>query len=117
MKTEKQLSAEFHTAVQAVIPTYWLSRPSKITGIFAIWQILDSIGVYTFATDRSAEERTFQLDIYADPDSLEDLEEKMDLIKTALEGINYRLQGSQADFLDSELDKVVRVSRWERFNA
>lgn len=117
MKTEKQLSAEFHTTVQAIIPTYWLSKPKNITGMFATWQILDSIGVYTFDTDRSAEERTFQLDIYADPDSLETLEEKMDLIKTALEAINYRLQGSQADFLDAELDKVVRVSRWERFNA
>ena len=117
MKTEKQLSAEFHTAVNAVIPTYWLSRPTKITGLFATWQILDSSGLYSFGINREVEDRTFQLDIYADVDDLENLEAKMDGVKTALEGINYRLQGSQADFLDSDLNKAVRVTRWERFNA
>ena len=117
MKTEKQLSAEFYNVVNPIIPSYWLSRPTQITGLFATWQILDATGVYSFGVSRSAEERTFQLDIYADPDDLENLEDKTELIKTALEAIDYMLSGNQADFLDTDMNKVVRVQRWERYNA
>ena len=117
MKTETQLRAEFYNAVSAVLTLYWLSKPSSGTFPYATYQILDSTGVYSFGTNRSAEERTFQLDVYADPSAIVDLDTKMESIKTALEAIDYRMVGSQAEFLDSEIDKVVRVTRWERYNA
>lgn len=118
MNTETQLRAEFYNAVNAVVTTYWLSKPSASSSFpIATYQILDSTGIYSFGVNRSAEERTFQLDIYSNPSEIVDLDTKMESIKTALEAINYRMVGSQAEFLDSEINKVVRVTRWERYNV
>ena len=83
----------------------------------ATYQILDSTGVYSFGVSRSAEERTFQLDIYANIGDMATLDSKMEQIKTGLEAIDYRMVGSQAEFLDSDINKVVRVTRWERYNV
>lgn len=118
MKTETQLRAEFYNAISSIVPVYWLSKPS-LTSVFphAVYQVLDSSGMYAFGISRSAEERAFQLDVYADTDDVVNLDNKIDSIKTALENINYRQVGSQAEFLDSEINKVVRVTRWERLNV
>lgn len=117
MKTETQLRAEFYNTISSILPVYWLSKPTKSVFPLATYQILDSTGVYNFGINRTAEERTFQLDVYADPQKIIGLDNKMDEIKTALEDIDYRMVGSQAEFLDSELNKVVRVTRWERYNV
>lgn len=118
MKTETQLRAEFYNAISAIIPLFWLSKPSATSSFpMATYQVLDDAGVYSFGTNVSAQDRTFQLDVYANPSEIVDLDNKIDSIKTALHAINYRQVGSQAEFLDSELNKVVRVTRWERYNA
>ena len=118
MKTETQLRAEFYNVINSIVPLYWLSKPS-LTSVFpsATYKLLDSSGEYSFGITRSAEERAFQLDVYASTGDIVNLDNKIDSIKTALEGINYRMIGSQAEFLDSELNKVVRITRWERYNV
>ena len=118
MKTEGQLRAEFYNAISGIITTYWLSKPSGASSFpIATYQILDSTGVYSFGIDRSAEERTFQLDVYSDPSAMATLDTKMDSIKTALEAIDYRMVGAQAEFIETDINKVVRVTRWERYNV
>lgn len=118
MKTETQLRAEFYNVLSSIVPIYWLSKPTK-TSVFpcAVYKILDASNEYSFGIVRSAEERAFQVDVYVDPNDIVNLDNKIDSIKSALEGIDYRQVGSQAEFLDSDLNKVIRVTRWERYNV
>ena len=117
MKTETQLRAEFYNAISAIVTTSWLSKPTK-SSVFplATYQLLDASGVYTFGIERVAEDRTFQVDLYVDVDDVVNGDNKLDLIKTALEALCYRQVGSQAEFLDSNLNKAIKVTRWERYN-
>jgi hypothetical protein len=118
MKTETQLRAEFYGAISSIVPVYWLSKPIKGSAYpLATYMILDSTGLYSFGISRSAEERTFQLDVYAEPGGMATLDAKMELIKTALETIDYRMVGSQAEFIETDINKIVRVTRWEKYNV
>jgi hypothetical protein len=118
MKTETQLRAEFYTAIASIVTVSWLSKPtSSSTFPLATYQILDASGEYSFGVTRSAEDRTFQVDLYVEPSDVVNGDNKLDAIKTALEAINYRQAGSQAEFLETDLNKVIKVTRWERYNV
>ena len=118
MKTETQLRAEFYNAISSIVTVSWLSTPSKSSTFpLAVYQLLDASGVYSFGINRSAEDRAFQVDLYVDTGDIVNGDNKLDAIKTALEAINYRQIGSQAEFLDKELDKAIKITRWERYNV
>lgn len=118
MKTETQLRAEIYSALSGIITLSWLSRPTKDqTFPLAIYKCLDTSNEYSFGINREAEERIFQIDLYISPSEVVLADTLTDSIKTAMEGLKYRMTGSQAEFLDSELNKVIKVSRWERFNV
>ena len=117
MMTETQLRAEVYNALSTVTNTYWLSKPIKSDSPFIIYQILDSISEYSFGVSRSAEERTVQVDLYVDPESIVDGDNKLDAIKTAMESIDYRQVGSGAEFLETSINKIIKVTRWERYNV
>ena len=118
MKTETQLRAEFYNAISAIVAVSWLSKPT-MTSTFpmASYQLLDASSEYSMGINRSAEDRTFQVDLYVGIGDIVNGDNKLDLIKTALEAINYRQVGSQAEFLDSDLNKINKITRWERYNV
>jgi hypothetical protein len=118
MKTETQLRSEIYGAISTVCTTGWLSKPTVTSSFpYATYQLLDSDSMYSFGVSRSAETRTFQIDLYVNPSAIVDADNKLELIKTAMENIDYRQIGSNAEFLDSELNKIIKVTRWERINA
>jgi len=118
MKTETQLTAEIYTAVSSIVDLFWLSRPTiSQTFPLAVYKNLDISSEYSFGINREAEERIYQIDLYVSPEQIVLADNLIDSIKTAMEGLNYRLTGSQADFIDSDLNKVIKVTRWERFNV
>ena len=118
MKTETQLTAEIYNALNSIVSLFWLSRPTlNQTFPLAVYKNLDISSEYAFGISRSAEERIYQIDLYVSPEQVVIADNLIDSIKTAMEGLNYRLTGSQADFIDSELNKIIKVTRWERFNV
>lgn len=118
MKTETQLRAEVYNVLSPVCTTGWLSKPTLNSSFpYIVYKLLDSSSDYSFGITRSAEERAFQIDLYVNPSAISDSDNKLDSIKTAMEGIKYRQVGSGAEFLDSELNKIIKVTRWERFNV
>ena len=118
MMTEAQLTAEIYNAIESIVPTFWISRPTQgQTFPLAVYKMIDVDNSYSFGINREAEERMFQIDLYIDPSEQVSGENLYDSIKTAMESLDYRLTGSQADFLDSDTNKVIKTSRWERFNV
>lgn len=118
MKTELQLTTEIYNALSSIVPLFWISRPTiDQTFPLAVYKKLDASNEYSFGINREAEERVFQIDLYTSPSDVVTTDNLIDSIKTAMEGLNYRLTGSQADFLDTELNKAISVTRWERYNV
>ena len=118
MKTETQLRAEVYNAISSIAPTFWLSRPTlEQTFPLMVYTKLDISSDYSFGIDREAENHIFQIDYYDYPNAIVTLDNNLDAIKTAMESIDYRLIGSQQEFIHDTLNKVVKVTRWERYNV
>lgn len=116
--TETQLRAEVYNALNAIVDTYWLSRPTNDQAFpLIVYQKLDISTNYSFGITRQAENHVFQIDYYELPSEVVRADNNFDLIKTAMESLDYRLIGSQAEFVDDTLNKIVKVSRWERYNV
>lgn len=118
MKTETQLTAEIYNALDEIVDLFWLSRPTIDQGFpLAVYKSIDVDSEYSFDVSREAELRVYQIDLYISPSEMVQADNLIDSIKTAMETLKYRQTGSQADFLDSDLNKVIKVTRWERYNA
>jgi len=118
MKTETQLRAEVYNAITSIATVSWLSKPTTSDAFpLMTYQLLSSSSEYSFGVVRSAEDRAFQIDLYVAPDDIVNGDNKLDAIKTAMENIDYRQSGSTAEFLDTDLNKVIKVTRWERYNV
>lgn len=118
MKTETQLRAELYNALSSICTVGWLSKPSLTSSFpYVVHKLLDSNSEYSFGVVRSAEDRAFQIDLYVDPGKIVDGDNKLDAVKTAMENIDYRQVGSNAEFVDNELNKIIKVTRWERYNV
>ena len=118
MKTETQLRSEVYTALVSAVPTFWLSRPTTTqTFPLAVYRRIAGEGEYSFGVVRSAEDVIFAVDLYVDPKNIVEMDNTLDTLKTAMETINYRQVGSDAEFLETDINKVVRVTRWERYNV
>jgi hypothetical protein len=117
MKTETQLRAEIHNVLSPVVTLFWLSKPIKTNFAYAVYQKIDNSGSYSFGIERSAELVVFQVDLYTEPSDIVVTDNLYDSIKTAMESIGYRLTGGTPEFLEEKINKVIKVSRWERFNV
>ena len=118
MRTETQLTAEIYNALAGIVDLFWLSRPTIDQSFpLAVYKAIDTDTEYSFDVNREAEYRVFQIDLYTDPSEIVLADNLTDSIKTAMESLKYRQTGSQADFLESSLNKVIKVTRWERYNV
>ena len=125
MKTLAELKAEVYNAIandstmQNYINgrLYWIGKISgKSTFPLITYMVMDESGIYSFESV-SAEETTFQLNVYTDTTDIESMDNIIDRIKTLMHSIGYRLINAPIEFLDSDINKIVRPLRWEKFNV
>ena len=129
MKTLAQLKAEIYNAITADVTMktyvstrlYWISKVSgKSTFPLLTYQALDEIGEYTLGgsgINYEGSDVTFQIDAYTDSDDGDTMDNIIDRLKTVMHGLDYRLINSPIEFLDSETHKIIRPTRWERYNV
>ena len=118
MKTENQLTEEIYNVLNAITNTFWISRPTSGQSMpFIVYKALNTEGMYSFGINREAEDRTYQIELYISPSEVVSACTLTDSIKTAMESLDYRLIPSQGDFLETEINKVVKITRWEKMNA
>lgn len=124
MKTQNQLRAEIYNALYAnsTLPNdiYWIARPTVINSPIIVYNVLDTTGAYVYGSGaivRSSEDFTVQVDIYVSPEEVNLMDSYMEAVKTVMETINYRNLGSPVEFFETDINKVVRPTRWERLNV
>lgn len=121
MNTQTQLRATVYNALKnsstVTDNIYWLSRPTvKNDFPCIVYYVLDSFGQYNFC-GKSSEVVQMQIDLYIDPKKISTMDTQYEAIKTAMESINYRLISSPAEFVEEDINKIVRCSRWEIINV
>lgn len=121
MKTQSQLRSTVYNALlnsTAITNNiYWLSRPTVSNQFPCItYGVLDTTGSYAFCGKQS-ELFQIQIDLYCDPSEITAMDTQFEGIKTAMEGAGYRLISSPAEFLEADINKIVRASRWEVVNV
>ena len=121
MKTQSQLRAAIYNALYndttLTNNIYWIGRPT-VSNAFPciVYSMIDTVGGYSFE-GRASELVQFQIDLYVDPSSAAVMDAQHEKIKTLMEGLNYRLMSSPAEFLDADINKVIRITRWEFINV
>ena len=121
MRTQSQLKAEiYNTLLNDTILTndiYWLGRPT-VSNAFPLitYSSIDSYAQYSFEA-RASEVVQFQLDLYVDTSAMAVMDAQYEQIKIVMEGLDYRLMSSPAEFLETTLNKIIRVTRWEIINV
>ena len=129
MQTISQLRAEVYNAINndstltSLIGDriYWLSRPT-VKNVFPLisYSFFDTLGIYTFdstGVNRSADDIIFQTDIYTDPSDITSMDAIVERIKAVMNTIGYRNINSPIEFLETDINKIIRPMRWERFNV
>lgn len=121
MQTQSQLRAAVYTGLYnnttLTNNIFWLGRPTVSNSFPCIvYSIIDSLGDYSFCGKQS-EVVQFQIDLYTDPQDVATMDTQIETIKTVMEGLGYRNIGTPAEFLDAEIAKVIRASRWEIINV
>ena len=82
-----------------------------------VHQFLDTSGEYSFGIDLSAESVTFQIDLWADPSDITNMDAMYQAVKTIMNGLDYMNINSGIELIDTDITKVVRPTRWERYNV
>jgi len=127
MQTQAQLRAEVYNALIAnsTLNTllsgrvYWSSRPTvDNTFPLIVYRIFDSPSDYAFGNSSAiSEEYTFQIDLYTSPSEISEMDTGIEGIKEAMETLCYRRTSSSIEFLEADIDMIVRPVRWERINV
>jgi hypothetical protein len=125
MYTQSQLRAEIYNALIAdsTLPDriYWIARPTiNNTFPLLIYSILDVDTGYFFNDgniERGSEAFVVQIDLYVSTTDVTSMDSHIEAIKTVMEGLNYRKIDSGMEFYETDIDKLVRPTRWERYNV
>ena len=122
MKTQAQLRTELYSALynDTTLPNeiFWIGKPT-ITSTFPciIYTFLDDIGGYAFGDGLVTEDITVQLDVYVDVSDKTNMDIIIQKLKSVMYGIGYRNIGMPIEFLEADIDKILRPTRWEKYNV
>lgn len=84
------------------------------------YTVFDTDGSYAFGDSKLeavSEDYTFQLNIYADPNSSAVMDDIVERVKAVMVDLCFRNSLSPGEFLDDDINKVVRPMRWEYINV
>ena len=59
----------------------------------------------------------FQIDIYTDPSKASEMDAIVARVKTVMESLSFMSMSGGNEFLEPDINKVVRPTRWEITNA
>lgn len=125
MKTLNQLKSEIYSAItgDATIAghigtrLYWIGKISgKSKFPLITYKAFDDIGLYAF-DDYEGSNVVFQIDTYTSPSDVATMDGIIERLKTVMHAINYRLINSPIEFHDKDIDKIIRPTRWEKYNV
>lgn len=121
MKTHTELKAEVYNALKndslLIDNILWINAPTvKNKFPLIVYRIIDAVPDYNFC-GRSSEMVQFQVDIYGNHGEMAWLDGQHERVVSVMEGLNYRMIGGSPEFIVEELNKVVKVSRWETINV
>lgn len=129
MKTIKELRTEFYNAITSDVTLqglignrlYWINRPT-VSDVFPLitQQYFDTSSEYTFdatGVNRVADDIVFQTNIYVDPQEINQMDDIVEQLKVVLNAIGYRNINAPVEFLETDINKVARPMRWERYNV
>lgn len=122
MKTQAQLRAELYNALKddTTLPDeiFWIGKPTA-TDTFPciIYSILNTVGGYAFQDGLVSEDFTVQLDVYTDVGADANMDTIVNRLNTVMESIHYRNIGGSIEFMDADINKIVRPTRWEKINV
>lgn len=129
MKTIKELRTEFYNTIKNDVTIsgivsdriYWMNNIT-VSNTFPLitQQYFETNGEYSFdatGVNRVADEIIFQTNLYVDPQEIDQMDDLVEALKTALNAIGYRNINSPIEFFDSEIMKNIRPMRWERYNV
>lgn len=126
MLTEKQITAELYNALtgDATLTNligdrlYWIARPTKDnTFPLIVYSKVDNIAGYAFGGSLQSDEGVVQLDVYTDPSEVNQMDDIVQAIKPIMQGLCYRNTSTPPQFLEADINKIVRPIRWERINV
>jgi hypothetical protein len=122
MNTQAQLRTELYSALydNVTLPNeiYWIGKPT-LTSAFPciIYTILDTTGGYAFQDGLVSEDFTVQLDVYVDLGDQTNMDIIVQKLKDVMFAIGYRNIGQPVEFIESDINKIMRVTRWEKINV
>jgi len=77
-------------------------------------------GEYSFdptGVNRVADNIIFQTDVYIVSGDITTMDGIVEQLKVVLNGLGYRNINSPIEFVEADINKVVRPLRWERYNV
>lgn len=111
------------TALTALVGTRidWLARP-VVENTFPriVYTVFDTSGNYSFGNSAlvtSSEDYTFQLDVYSDPNDSVVMDDIITRIKAVMVNLCFRNTSSPGEFLEEDINKIVRSTRWDYINV
>jgi len=127
METQGQLRARIYNALLAdsALTTiiddrlYWIGKPVT-TDTFPLlnYSILDTSGGYVFGQkSANSEDYSIQIDVYTDPSDITNMDAIIARIKAVMTTECFREISSSIEFLEPDINKIIRPMRWETINV
>ena len=122
MKTQAQLRTELYNALynDTVITNniFWIGRPTASSSFpCIIYSFLDTTGAYAFTEWLTSEKVIIQLDVYTGTKDKTSMDTTINRLNTIMGGLGYRNIGAVAEFFLEDIRKIVRPTRWEKWNV
>ena len=121
MKTETELRTEVFNALDGNVnipAVFWKANPPSNATYPSVWYSrLETIGDYVFTTHLNSETIQFQVDVRTDPNDITNMDLLVQEVKDTMHTLNYFNINSPNELFDSEINKNVRVTRWEIQNV
>jgi len=100
---------------------FWLgSEPINNDFPRLTYFIYDTVAGYSFADGglgRTSEEYGVQINVYTDPSDIANMDAIVERIKAIMTNLCFRNTSTPVEFLDTDINKVVRPTRWEYTNV
>lgn len=129
MQTQNQLRTTVYDALLADTPLTniigtrlnWIARPTaQDTYPLLVYKVFDTVGAYSFgdsALNTISEDFTIQIDAYTDPSDITNMDTIIERLKIVMVGLCFRNISSPVEFLETDINKIVRSTRWEIINV